>query len=42
LHLYRHDPGHDGLFMDELAKNAAERYPTSIVAREGMVLRPGE
>jgi phosphoribosyl 1,2-cyclic phosphodiesterase len=42
LVIFHHDPAHDDLFMDTLAKEATERYPNCIVAREGMVLRLGE
>ena len=42
LVIFHHDPSHDDTFMDRVAKEAAERYPNSIVAREGMVLHPGE
>jgi phosphoribosyl 1,2-cyclic phosphodiesterase len=40
LVLFHHDPNHDDAFMDEIAAAAAKRRPGTIVAREGMVLRP--
>lgn len=38
--VFHHDPDHNDEFMDGVAKAAAERRPGTIVAREGMVLRP--
>jgi phosphoribosyl 1,2-cyclic phosphodiesterase len=40
LVIFHHDPGHDDAFMDEIAKAAEARRPGTIVAREGMLLRP--
>ena len=40
LVIFHHDPEHDDDFMDGIAKAAAERRPGTIVAKEGMVLRP--
>ena len=39
--VFHHDPDHDDDFMDEIARKVAKTRPGSIVAREGMVLRPG-
>ena len=38
--VFHHDPGHDDKFMDRIAREVAEARPDSIVAREGLVLRP--
>jgi phosphoribosyl 1,2-cyclic phosphodiesterase len=38
--IFHHDPGHDDAFMDEVAAAAAATRPGTIVAQEGMVLRP--
>ena len=38
--VFHHDPGHDDTFMDCIAREAAEARPGTIVAREGLVLRP--
>jgi phosphoribosyl 1,2-cyclic phosphodiesterase len=38
--VFHHDPDHNDDFMDGVAKAASERRPGTIVAREGMVLRP--
>ncbi len=38
--IFHHDPSHDDATMDRIADEAVERRPGSIVAREGMVLRP--
>lgn len=40
--VFHHDPDHDDDFMDGIAKQVAERRPGSVVAVEGMVLRPGD
>ncbi len=40
--VFHHDPDHDDDFMDGVAKQVAERRPGSVVAAEGMVLRPGD
>jgi phosphoribosyl 1,2-cyclic phosphodiesterase len=37
---FHHDPEHDDLFMDGVARDLERIRPGSIVAREGMVLRP--
>jgi phosphoribosyl 1,2-cyclic phosphodiesterase len=38
--IFHHDPGHDDAFMDRVAVEAAAMRPGTIVAREGLVLRP--
>ncbi|MBV8119223.1 MAG: MBL fold metallo-hydrolase [Alphaproteobacteria bacterium] len=40
LVIFHHDPGHDDAFMDQVAAEAAAVRPGTIVAREGLVLRP--
>jgi phosphoribosyl 1,2-cyclic phosphodiesterase len=40
LVIFHHDPGHDDAFMDRVAAEAANTRPGTIVAQEGMVLRP--
>jgi phosphoribosyl 1,2-cyclic phosphodiesterase len=40
LVIYHHDPGHDDAFMDKVAADAARVRPGTIVAQEGLVLRP--
>ncbi|HUC73286.1 MAG TPA: MBL fold metallo-hydrolase, partial [Stellaceae bacterium] len=40
LVIFHHDPGHDDAFMDRVAAEAATTRPGTIVAQEGMVLRP--
>jgi phosphoribosyl 1,2-cyclic phosphodiesterase len=40
LVIFHHDPGHDDAFMDSVANAASVLRPGTIVAREGMVLRP--
>ena len=40
LVVFHHDPGHDDAFMDRVATAAAAMRPGTVVAREGMVLRP--
>lgn len=40
LVIFHHDPGHDDAFMDRIAAEAAIARPGTIVAREGLVLRP--
>ena len=37
---FHHDPDHNDDFMDDVARQLEQRRPGSIVAREGMVLRP--
>jgi phosphoribosyl 1,2-cyclic phosphodiesterase len=41
LVLFHHDPGHDDATMDGIAQAVAARRPGSVVAMEGMWLRPG-
>lgn len=38
--IFHHDPDHDDNFMDQIAVAARKRRPGTIVAQEGMVLRP--
>lgn len=38
--VFHHDPDHDDAFMDGVAREVAARRPGSVVAREGLVLRP--
>ena len=40
LVIFHHDPGHDDDFMDQVAADAAAARPGTIVAQEGLVLRP--
>jgi phosphoribosyl 1,2-cyclic phosphodiesterase len=40
LVIFHHDPGHDDDFMDKVAADAAAARPGTLVAREGMILRP--
>jgi phosphoribosyl 1,2-cyclic phosphodiesterase len=40
LVIFHHDPGHDDDFMDRVAADAALARPGTIVAQEGLVLRP--
>jgi phosphoribosyl 1,2-cyclic phosphodiesterase len=40
LVIFHHDPSHDDVFMDRVASEAAAKRPGTIVAREGMVLKP--
>ncbi len=40
LVIFHHDPGHDDAFMDRIAADAAVARPGTIVAQEGLVLRP--
>jgi len=40
LVIFHHDPGHDDDFMDQIAAEAAAARPGTIVAQEGLVLRP--
>ena len=37
---FHHDPDHDDAFMDGMAKDLERSRPGSLVAKEGMVLRP--
>ncbi len=38
--IFHHDPDHNDDFMDQIAAAAEQRRPGTVVAREGMVLRP--
>ncbi len=38
--VFHHDPDHDDDFMDQLAKEAMAARPGTVVAHEGLVLRP--
>ena len=38
--VFHHDPAHDDVFMDAVAKQAEAKRPGTVVAREGMVLTP--
>ena len=38
--VFHHDPEHDDVFMDGIAADVEKARPGSVVAREGMVLRP--
>ena len=40
LVVFHHDPDHDDDFMDRVAADVARVRPGSVVAREGLVLRP--
>lgn len=40
LVIFHHDPEHDDDFMDGIAEDASARRPGTIVAKEGMILRP--
>jgi phosphoribosyl 1,2-cyclic phosphodiesterase len=40
LVIFHHDPGHDDTFMDAVAGEAEAARPGTVVAREGLVLRP--
>ena len=40
LVIFHHDPGHDDAWMDRVAKEAETARPGTIVAQEGMALRP--
>jgi len=40
LVIFHHDPDHDDAFMDRVAAEAAAARPGTIVAKEGLVLRP--
>lgn len=37
---FHHDPSHDDDFMDNVARELEKMRPGSVVAREGMILRP--
>jgi phosphoribosyl 1,2-cyclic phosphodiesterase len=38
--IFHHDPDHNDDFMDKIAAAAERMRPGTIVAKEGMVLRP--
>lgn len=38
--IFHHDPSHDDAFMDQVAAEAEAVRPGTVVAREGMILRP--
>jgi phosphoribosyl 1,2-cyclic phosphodiesterase len=40
LVIFHHDPGHDDAEMDRIAAAAAKARPGTVVAREGMILKP--
>jgi phosphoribosyl 1,2-cyclic phosphodiesterase len=40
LVVFHHDPSHDDAVMDDIGAAAERRRPGTIVAREGMLLRP--
>ena len=40
LVIFHHDPSHDDVFMDQVARDAEAMRPGTLVAREGMVLSP--
>jgi len=40
LVIFHHDPSHNDKFMDEVARQAEAMRPGTVVAREGMTLRP--
>ena len=40
LVIFHHDPSHEDAFMDRVAEAAEKARPGTLVAREGMVLRP--
>jgi phosphoribosyl 1,2-cyclic phosphodiesterase len=40
LVIFHHDPSHDDAFMDQIAAEAEAMRPGTIVAREGLILRP--
>jgi phosphoribosyl 1,2-cyclic phosphodiesterase len=40
LVIFHHDPSHDDDFMDKVAADAAAARPGTIIAQEGLVLRP--
>lgn len=40
LVIFHHEPAHDDDFMDDIARQAEEARPGTIVAREGMTLKP--
>ena len=38
--VFHHDPDHDDQFMDGVAADVARVRPGSVIAQEGMTLRP--
>ncbi len=40
LAIFHHDPSHDDRVMDGIARAAERKRPGTVVAREGMILRP--
>ena len=38
LVIFHHDPEHDDKFMDQVARDAENARPGTVVAREGMTL----
>ena len=40
LVLFHHDPAHDDAFMDQVKVEAEQARPGTIVAYEGLVLKP--
>src|SRR5262249_6122880 len=40
LVIFHHDPSHDDATMDRIGAAAARQRPGTLVAREGMILRP--
>ncbi|NER81472.1 MAG: MBL fold metallo-hydrolase [Leptolyngbya sp. SIO1D8] len=38
LVIFHHDPLHNDDFMDEMAQDTMEKFPNSVIAREGMVI----
>jgi phosphoribosyl 1,2-cyclic phosphodiesterase len=40
LVIFHHDPSHDDAFMDRIASEAAAARPGTVVATEGLILRP--
>lgn len=40
LVIFHHDPGHDDAEMDRIAAAAAKARPGTVVAKEGMILKP--
>lgn len=40
LVLFHHEPTHTDEFMDDIAEAVDEARPGSLVAREGMMMRP--
>ncbi|MBF2067458.1 MAG: MBL fold metallo-hydrolase [Calothrix sp. C42_A2020_038] len=38
LVIFHHDPAHDDDFLDNVAQQAAQKFPGAVIAREGMVI----